>query len=141
MPATPSTATCAPSGILSVASRTPSTIGIPRSRASDARCEVEPPSSATTPATRGRIWLSAGPRHSGHQDIAWPDAGELALAIHHHGAAGTPADPSRMAAETRMLQPDVIRHQGGLQVQGAGLQQLEAGIVERPLDLHRHAVE
>ena len=44
-----------------VASSTPSTIGMPRSRASEARCEVEPPSSATTPATRGRTWLSAGP--------------------------------------------------------------------------------
>src|SRR6185437_15450614 len=61
MPATPSTAHCEPSGILRVASSTPSTIGMPRSRASEARCEVEPPSSATTPATRGKIWLSAGP--------------------------------------------------------------------------------
>src|SRR4029077_10000411 len=60
-PATPSTATWAPSGIFRVASSTPSTMGMPRSRASDAKCEVEPPSSATTPATRGRIWLSAGP--------------------------------------------------------------------------------
>ena len=60
MPATPSTATCAPSGIFRVASSTPSTIGMPRSRASEARCEVEPPRSATTPATRGRMWLSAG---------------------------------------------------------------------------------
>src|SRR4029077_11420829 len=60
-PATPSTATWAPSGIFRVASSTPSTIGMPRSRASEARCEVEPPSSATTPATRGRMWLSAGP--------------------------------------------------------------------------------
>src|SRR5262249_42754685 len=61
IPATPSTAHCAPSGILRVASSTPSTIGIPRSRASEARCEVEPPSSATTPETRGKIGLSAGP--------------------------------------------------------------------------------
>src|SRR5581483_6463596 len=54
-PATPSTAHCAPSGMARVASSTPSTIGMPRSRASEARCEVEPPSSATTPATRGRM--------------------------------------------------------------------------------------
>src|SRR5215813_5680542 len=60
-PATPSTATCEPSGMRLVASSTPSTIGMPRSRASEARCEVEPPSSATTPATRGSTWLSAGP--------------------------------------------------------------------------------
>src|SRR5512147_3103742 len=53
IPATPSTATCEPSGMRLVASSTPSTIGMPRSRASEARCEVEPPSSATTPATRG----------------------------------------------------------------------------------------
>ena len=43
MPATPSTATCAPSGILRVASATPRTIGTPRSRASDAKCDVLPP--------------------------------------------------------------------------------------------------
>src|SRR5262249_31270422 len=61
MPATPSTAHCAPSGILVVASSTPSTIGMPRSRASEARCDVEPPSSATTPETRGKIGLRAGP--------------------------------------------------------------------------------
>src|SRR6516225_958943 len=60
-PATPSTATRTPSGIRPVASSTPSTAGMPRSRASDARCEVLPPSSATTPATRGRIWLKDGP--------------------------------------------------------------------------------
>ena len=60
-PATPSTATCAPSGMRRVASSTPSTIGMPRSRASEARCEVEPPSSATTPPTRGKMWLKAGP--------------------------------------------------------------------------------
>src|SRR5512144_1724644 len=61
IPATPSTAHCAPSGILRVASSTPSTIGMPRSRASDAMCEVEPPRSATTPDTRGKMWLKAGP--------------------------------------------------------------------------------
>src|SRR5207302_7383798 len=60
-PATPSTATCEPSGMRCVASSTPSTIGMPRSRASEARCEVEPPSSATTPATRGSTCESAGP--------------------------------------------------------------------------------
>src|SRR5262249_3520264 len=60
MPATPSTATCEPSGIRPAAYSTPSTIGMPRARASEARCDVEPPSSATTPATRGSTWLSAG---------------------------------------------------------------------------------
>src|SRR5689334_4309682 len=55
IPATPSTAHWTPSGILRVASSTPSTIGIPRSRASEAICEVEPPRSATTPDTRDRM--------------------------------------------------------------------------------------
>src|SRR5262249_13809216 len=55
-----SPATGEPSGMRLVASSTPSTIGMPRSRASEARCEVEPPSSATTPATRGSTWLNAG---------------------------------------------------------------------------------
>src|SRR5262249_42706783 len=59
-PATPSTATCEPSGMRLVASSAPSTMGRPRSRARQARGEVEPPSSATTPATRGSTWLSAG---------------------------------------------------------------------------------
>src|SRR6185437_5377169 len=60
-PETPSTAHISPSGILRVASSTPSTIGMPRSRASEAMCEVEPPSSATTPDTCDRMWLRAGP--------------------------------------------------------------------------------
>src|SRR3954469_22486188 len=60
-PATPSPPPCEPSGMRLVASSAPSTIGMPRSRASEARCEIEPPSSATTPATRGRMWLNAGP--------------------------------------------------------------------------------
>src|SRR5215467_601841 len=60
-PATPSTATVAPSGMRCVAPGTPSTIGTPRSRASDARWEVLPPSSATTPATCASTGPSAGP--------------------------------------------------------------------------------
>src|SRR4051795_4073458 len=60
-PATPSTATCEPSGMRLVASSTPSHIGLARAGASEARCEVDPPSSATTPETRGSTWLSAGP--------------------------------------------------------------------------------
>src|SRR4051812_23113125 len=60
-PATPSTATVDPSGMRWVASSTPSTIGMPRSRAREAICEVLPPRSATTPPTLVRMWLSAGP--------------------------------------------------------------------------------
>ena len=109
-PATPSTAHCAPSGIVRVASSTPSTIGMPRSRASEARCEVEPPSSATTPATRGRIWLSAGPATLRDQDVAGRDARQFTFAVDHHGAARTPADAGGMAVEAGMLQPDLVRH-------------------------------
>ena len=36
-------------------------MGMLRSRASEARCVVLPPSSATTPATLGSTWLMAGP--------------------------------------------------------------------------------
>src|SRR5260370_1345821 len=61
--------------------------------------------------------------------------------IHPPGPARAPADPARMATETRMLQPDFVRHRGGLQMQRAGLQQLESGIGERPLDLNRHTHE
>ena len=86
-PATPSTATCEPSGMRRVASSTPSTIGMPRSRASEARCEVEPPSSATTPPTRGRMWLSAGPATLVTRMSPGATRDELALAVHHHGAA------------------------------------------------------
>ena len=139
MPATPSTATCAPSGIVCVASRTPSTMGMPRSRASDARCEVEPPSSATTPATLGQHMAERGAGDPRHQDVARCDARELAFAIDHHGAAGAPADAGGMAAQAGMLQPDRVRHHGRLDMERARLQQLEAGLVERPFDLDGHA--
>src|SRR5262249_37505214 len=59
-PATPATATCAPSGERRGASGPPSATGRPGRRASGGRCEVDPPSSATTPATRGSTWLNAG---------------------------------------------------------------------------------
>src|SRR3989441_2376415 len=48
-PATPSTATMEPSGMRRGASRTPRNMGTPPSRAREARCEVLPPGSATTP--------------------------------------------------------------------------------------------
>ena len=109
-PATPSTAHCAPSGMARVASSTPSTIGMPRSRASEARCEVEPPSSATTPRHASRMWRERGTRHSGDQDVAGRDARQFAFAIDHDGAAGAPADAGRMAVQPGMPQPNLVRH-------------------------------
>ncbi len=141
MPATPSTAHCEPSGILRVASSTPSTIGMPRSRASEARCEVEPPSSATTPATRGRMWLSAGPATRVTRMSPWRDARQFAFAVHHHGAAGAPADAGGMAVEAGMIEPDGVRHDRRLDMQRPRLQQLEAALVHRPFDLDRLAGE
>src|SRR5262249_8079663 len=61
MPATPSTATCEPSGMWRVASSTPSTIGMPRPRAGEARREGEPPNPGTTPPPRGPEGRRAGP--------------------------------------------------------------------------------
>jgi len=61
MPRTPSTSISTPSGMRKVASGAPRTMGILRSRASEARCEVLPPSSVTIAATVGRTWLKPGP--------------------------------------------------------------------------------
>src|SRR3954470_8695989 len=61
MPRTPSTSISTPSGMRKVASGAPRTMGILRSRASEARCEVLPPSSVTTAAPVGSTWLKPGP--------------------------------------------------------------------------------
>src|SRR5260370_4129395 len=76
-----------------------------------------------------------------HQDVTGRDAGKLAFAVHHHGAARAPADARRMPIETRMLEPDLVRHypHSAGWGQRARLQQLEAAVVERPFDLDRHA--
>src|ERR1700682_3894300 len=134
MPATPSTATCAPSGMRRVASATPSTIGTPRSRASDAKWEVLPPRSVTTPATRGRTWPRAGPATR----VTRRNAPDLAFAIDHNRAPGCPADARRMPVETRVLQPDLVGHVRRLHVERARLQQLESVLIQRPFDLHGH---
>ena len=62
----------------------------------------------------------------GHQHVAGRDARELAFAIDHDGAAGAPADAGGMAVEAGMLQPDLVRHGGRLDVERPRLQQLEA---------------
>src|SRR5205085_8584377 len=77
------------------------------------------------------------PRHFRHQDITRADAGEFALAIDHARAPGAPADPGRVAIEAWMAQPDFFRHMLRLDMKRAGLQQLEAMLVERPFDLDR----
>src|SRR5690348_62607 len=79
------------------------------------------------------------PRHPRHQDVAGRDAAQFALAIDDDRTAGAPADAGRMAAELRVLQPDIVRYVHRLHVQGPRLQQFEADLVERPFDLDRHA--
>src|SRR5262245_66447552 len=77
-------------------------------------------------------------RDFGDEDVTGRDARELAFAAHHYGAAGAPADAGGMAVEAGMLEPDLVRHMRGLNMQRPRLQQLETFIVERPLDLDRH---
>ena len=122
-----------------VASATPSTIGMPRSRASEAKCDVLPPRSVTTPDDAREDVTERRPGHSRHQHVAGRDAPDLALAVDHHGASGAPADARRMAVEPRVLQPDLVGHVRRLQVQRPRLQQLEPVIVDRPFDLDRQA--
>src|SRR5213078_3874041 len=59
VPASPSTRTRAPSAILSVASRVPTTPGIPYSRATIAEWESKPPLSVTIAPSNGRRMLNA----------------------------------------------------------------------------------
>ena len=126
MPETPSTATWTPSGIRAVAAATPSTSGIPRSRASEARCEVLPPSSVTTAATLARTWISAGlatfvtrtspgaTRPSSHSHLtthARPDARPMPAGSpvtprwRGKDSSGTCAAPSRSGRACRSLNP------------------------------------
>src|SRR5438552_5820946 len=74
-----------------------------------------------------------------HQDIARCDAGELAFAVDHAGAAGSPAYACRMPVEPRVAQPDFVGDRRRFQVQRPRLEQLEPHIVQRPFDFHRHA--
>src|SRR5512135_1648657 len=58
-PALPSTRTRTPSAMRSVASRVPTTPGIPYSRATIAECESRPPRSVTIAPSNGRSMLNA----------------------------------------------------------------------------------
>ena len=100
---------------------------MPRSRASEARCEVEPPSSATTPDT---LRQNMGQRRTGdlgHQHIAGRNARQFAFAVDDHGAAGAPADAGRMAVDAGMCEPDGVGHDRRFDMQRPRLQQPEAG--------------
>src|SRR5207253_4904943 len=79
---------------------------------------------------------SCDPRH---QDITVRDAGKLAFAVHHARASRAPAYACRMPAEPRMAQPYFIGYSRRLDVQRPRLEQLESGIILRPLDFHRRA--
>src|SRR6516164_11411579 len=69
------------------------------------------------------------------QHVTGRNPRQLALAVHHHRAAGAPADARRMSAETGMLAPDLVGHGDWLDGERARLQELEALMVERPFDL------
>src|SRR5215470_9396755 len=88
----------------------------------------------------GNLWQHMAKRRPGnprHQNVAWRDAGELAFAVDHDGAAGAPANASWMTIEARMPQPDVVGHHGGCNGERTRLQELEAVVVERPFNLDR----
>ena len=109
-----------------VASSTPSTIGMPRSRASEARCEVEPPSSATTPPTCGSTWLSAGrPPASPGCRRARRATIRIRSSPPRRGPEPQPM-PAGWPLRPGCLQPDLVRHDRRLDRERPRLQQLEA---------------
>src|SRR5215468_10419520 len=73
------------------------------------------------------------------QHVAGRNPRQLALAVHHYRAAGSPADARRVSAETGMLAPDLVGYGDRLDDERARLQELEALMVERPFDLDRTA--
>src|SRR5215475_11347919 len=75
--------------------------------------------------------------HFGHEHVARRNAAEFAFAIDDSGSPASPADPGRMTVNGGMLQPDLVRNMGWLDMEGTGLQQLEAVVVERPFDFDR----
>ena len=92
---------------------------MPRSRASEAMCEVEPPRSATTPATREQDVAERGPGDFCHQNVARRDARQFAFAVDDDGAARTPANAGGMAAQAGMPEPDLVRHDRRFDMQRA----------------------
>src|SRR5262245_27078537 len=79
------------------------------------------------------------PGHRCDQDIAGRDTRKLTFAIHDACTPRAPADSRWVTAESRMLEPNLVRDWGWRHMQRPRLEQLEARIVERPLDLDRHA--
>ena len=138
MPATPSTATCEPSGCGAWR----------RARRAPSECRARAPATrgarssrrARRPRRRRAAAHGRAPaRPRGDQHVARRDARQLALAAHDHGAAGAPADAGRMAVEAGMLQPDLVRHRDRLDVSGRACKSLKPTVVERPFDLDRPA--
>ena len=85
----------------------------------------------------GHSGQHAGQRRAGHlrdQDIARIDARQLAFAVDDACAARAPADAGRVAAQAGVLFPDLVRGDGGLDMQRAGLEQLDSFAVEAPFD-------
>ena len=114
---------------------------MPRSRASEARWDVEPPSSVTTPATRARHLTERGTGHLRDEDVSETHARKFAFAAHDDAAARAPPNSGGMAAQARMPKPDLIGRGSGLDTQRPRLQKLRAMLVKRPLDLDRAAAD
>ena len=93
-----------------VASSTPSTIGMPRSRAESRqmRCRTAEFGDNAADPRQNVIERRAGDAR--HQNVAGRDARELAFAIDDDGSARAPADPGRMSVEAGMLEPDLVGH-------------------------------
>src|SRR4030095_7130484 len=106
---------------------------MPRSRASDAKCDVLPPRSVTTPDTRPRMWPSAGPA------TRVTSTSPAAIRPISHSQLITTArpapDPGGMPVQSRVPQPDLVGHVRRFQVQRSRLQHREPAIVDRPFDL------
>ena len=99
-------------GTLFVAPRTPKTIGMPRrgraKRGAGRAAELRDDS-----AHARQHLTKRGTGHLGDENVALPDAGELALAAHDYAAARAPADPRGVAAQARVLKPDLIGRRTG----------------------------
>src|SRR6266496_639491 len=77
----------------------------------------------------------------GDEHVSGRDAGELAFAVDHACAPRAPAYSRGVAAEPRMIQPDLVGHLRRADLQRPRLQQLDSRVVERPFDLDRSAHE
>src|SRR5262249_1182876 len=74
------------------------------------------------------------PGDAGYEHVTGRNASQFALAVDDNRSPGGPADARGVTAQSWMLQPDLVWHVRRLQVQRPRLQQLDALVVERPLD-------